>query len=142
MCKCHFCKGRTSHSLGRLWHSWQTVHRAKSLTWGRPAQCFTVLICGHKKPTLTLVNSHPEPRSSPHTIFLLKKPLHFLVTDKRSSNFQSNLLVANLPSLCTCTTNHFNIHFSLPVVNSHAGITKTCPHFSLRSRQQNFRNCS
>lgn len=35
------------------------------------------------------------------------KLFHFLTTEKRSSNFQSNLLAANLPSFWFCTTNHF-----------------------------------
>lgn len=36
-----------------------------------------------------------------------EKLFYFLSTEKRFSNFQSNLLVANLPSFCFCTTNHF-----------------------------------
>lgn len=73
-----------------------------------------------------------------------EKLFYFLSTEKRFSNFQSNLLVANLPSFCFCTTNHFTSTsiFPLPVVYTHAGITKTSLYFSLRNRQQNFRNCS
>lgn len=60
------------------------------------------------------------------------KLFHFLITEKRS-----NPLVANLHPFCSCMTNHFNIHFSLPVAYIHAGITKTSPHFPLTNGQQN-----
>lgn len=107
----------------------------------RASWCLSMLI----KTTLTLIKRQLEITSCPYNFFLLVSSSTFLwLKKKKSSNFQSNLLMANLPPFCSCTTKHFNIlfFFLFQLCIIYTGIIKTSIHLhSLKNTQQSFRNC-